>query len=82
MFDQFSIINKLGTSRLWISTTKDFLPAYLKNTCDEFERNVGRKLMPVKVRVTELLRNAPTLKPRSQLRSPFKGIKSGLKVCR
>lgn len=50
MSDTYSIINKLGSSLLWISSTKDFLPAYLKHMCDDYEKDVGRKLIPVKVR--------------------------------
>ena len=48
MSDTYSIINKLGSSLLWISSTKDFLPAYLKHMCDDYEKDVGRKLIPVK----------------------------------
>lgn len=51
MSDQYTIQNKLDSVRLWISNAKDFLPALLKDMCDEYERRVDcRKMIPVKVR--------------------------------
>ncbi|XP_067020202.1 uncharacterized protein [Acropora muricata] len=50
MSDQYTIQNKLDSVRLWISNTKDFLPALLKDMCDEYERRVDcRKMIPVKI---------------------------------
>ena len=52
MCDQFNIMNKLGSSRIWIKATiKDyFLPTYLKTMCDEYEKRAEYNILkPVKV---------------------------------
>lgn len=57
MSDQYTIQNKLDSTRLWISNTKDFLPALLKDMCDEYERKEDCcKMVPVKVRSSLFLR--------------------------
>lgn len=49
MSDQYSIMTKLGSSLLWITGTNYFLLSYLKHMCDNYEKNEGKKLIPVKV---------------------------------
>ena len=53
MSDQINIINKLGSSKLWIAASKEyFLPSFLKGMCDKYEcAPDSKKLIPVKVTV-------------------------------
>ena len=49
------IMSKLGSTQLWISATKVFLPSYLKHMCDECQRLEDppcRRFIPVKVNPT------------------------------
>ncbi len=49
MSEQYSIMTKLGSSLLWIAGANYFLPSYLKHMCDNYEKDEGKKLIPVKV---------------------------------
>lgn len=50
MSEQYKITNKLVSSRLWVSPTKDFLPALMKKMCDQYDKNEhSKKFIPVKV---------------------------------
>ena len=50
MSDQFVIMNKLGSKKLWISSSKEFLPTVLKKMCDDYEKcSDSKKLIPVEV---------------------------------
>jgi hypothetical protein len=51
MSDQYTITNRLVSSRLWISPNKtDFLPGLMKKMCDQYDKNEHRKkFIPVKV---------------------------------
>lgn len=50
MSDQYTIANKLRSSRLWILSTKEFLPGLLKKMWDAYKKSENRKIfIPVKV---------------------------------
>ena len=50
MSEQYTIANKLVSSRLWISPNKDFLPGLMKKMCDEYDKNEhSKRFIPVKV---------------------------------